>query len=72
MTDGTLNQKVSVAWVVYGSMFLEVVLGFVRNFNRVLGRGGRGEVERFVRLVNHEDVVQRGPKLAHMLVYVSI
>ena len=40
--------------------------------NRPLGRGGRGEVERFVRLVNHEDVVQRGPNLARMLVHVSI
>ena len=35
-------------------------------------RGGRGEVERFVRLVNHEDVVQRGPNLARMLVHVSL
>jgi hypothetical protein len=40
-------------------------------FNLVLGRGGRGVVERFVRLVEYEDEVQRGPNLAPEAAYVS-
>jgi hypothetical protein len=40
-------------------------------FNLVLGRGGRGVVERFVRLVGYEDEVHRGPNLAPEAVYVS-
>jgi hypothetical protein len=43
----------------------------METLNLVLGRGGRGEVEQFVRLVGYEDVVQRGPNLATEAAYVS-
>jgi hypothetical protein len=39
--------------------------------NLVLGKGGRGEVEQFVRLVGYEDVVRWGPNLAPRAAYVS-
>ena len=42
-----------------------------QTINLVLGKGGRGEVEQFVRLVGYEDGVRWGPNLTPRAVYVS-